>query len=239
MATITDRKTVLISEASGHRTMTQAARHYVSDVAFTPAVKAVQSQLGSRKGYANMERSRGWAQKITDDLREFIARRDSFYLGTASALGQPYIQHRGGPPGFLKVLDDRRLAFADFGGNRQYISVGNLSDNNQAFIFLMDYANRRRVKIWGWGEVIEDDPELLEQLADPYYTGKPERAFVFHVEAWDVNCPQHITQRFTSEEISPLVEQLRSRIVELEAENQRLRHTQQEPLDEKELQHGS
>ncbi len=219
--------------------MAQATPQYVSDIAFTSAVKAVQSQLGSRNGYANMERGRGWAEKITDDLREFIARRDSFYLGTASAAGQPYIQHRGGAPGFLKVLDDRRLAFADFGGNRQYISVGNLSENNQAFIFLMDYANRRRVKIWGWGEVVDDDPELLEQLADANYPGKPERAFVFHVEAWDVNCPQHITQRFTSEEISPIVEQLRSRIVELEAENQRLRRTQQEPLDEKELHHGS
>ena len=219
--------------------MKSVEREFVSDIAFTPAVKAVQDRLGSRNGYANMERGRGWAEKITDDLREFIARRDSFYLGTASALGQPYIQHRGGPPGFLKVLDDRRLAFADFGGNRQYISIGNLSDNNQAFIFLMDYANRRRVKIWGWSEVIEDDPELLEQLADPNYPGKPQRAFVFHVESWDVNCPQHITQRFTSEEISPLVGQLRSRIVELEAENQRLRCTQQESLDEKELHHGS
>ncbi len=219
--------------------MTQAAPQYVSDVAFTPAVKAVQSQLGSRNGYANMERGRGWANTITDDLRDFIARRDSFYLGTASADGRPYIQHRGGPPGFLKVLDDQTIAFADFSGNRQYVSLGNLSENNQMFIFLMDYANQRRIKIWGWGEVIDDDPELLEQLADPNYPGKPERAFVFHVEAWDVNCPQHITQRFTSDEISPLVEQLRSRIVELEAENQRLRRTQQEPLDEKELHHGS
>jgi hypothetical protein len=218
---------------------TSAKRRHVSDVAFTPAVKDVQSRLGSRNGYANMERGRGWANTITDDLRDFIAQRDSFYLGTASADGRPYIQHRGGPPGFIKVLDDQTLAFADFSGNRQYISVGNLSENDQAFIFLMDYANQRRVKIWGTGEVVEGDPALLERLADPEYAGNPQRAFVFHVEAWDVNCPQHITQRFTRDEISAEVEQLQSRIDGMEAEIQGLRQTQQQPSTEKELHHGS
>jgi len=210
-------------------TMNEGMNEFVSDVAFTSAVKEVQSRLGSRNGYANMERGRGWVNTITDDLRDFIAPRDSFYLGTASADGQPYIQHRGGPPGFLKVIDEATLAFADFSGNRQYISVGNLSENNQAFIFLMDYANQRRVKIWGTAEVVEDDPALLERLTDPEYAGNPERAFVFHVEAWDVNCPQHIPQRFTREEISAEVEQLQSRIDALEAEIQHLRHTQQQP----------
>ncbi len=209
--------------------MNEGMNEFVSDVAFTSAVKEVQSRLGSRNGYANMERGRGWVNTITDDLRDFIAPRDSFYLGTASADGQPYIQHRGGPPGFLKVIDEATLAFADFSGNRQYISVGNLSENNQAFIFLMDYANQRRVKIWGTAEVVEDDPALLERLTDPEYAGNPERAFVFHVEAWDVNCPQHIPQRFTREEISAEVEQLQSRIDALEAEIQHLRHTQQQP----------
>ena len=209
--------------------MKRVPHQFVSDIAFTSAVKDVQSVLGSRNGYANMERGRGWANTITDDLRDFIAQRDSFYLGTASADGQPYIQHRGGPPGFLKVIGETTLAFADFSGNRQYISLGNLSENNQAFIFLMDYANQRRVKIWGTAEVVEGDPALLKRLADPEYAGNPERAFVFHVEAWDVNCPQHITQRFTREEISSEVEQLQRRIDALKVENQRLRHTQQQP----------
>ena len=207
--------------------MKRVPHQFVSDVAFTSAVKDVQSRLGSRNGYANMERGRGWANTITDDLRDFIAQRDSFYLGTASADGQPYIQHRGGPPGFLRVLDDQTLTFADFSGNRQYVSVGNLSENTQAFIFLMDYANQRRVKIWGTAKVVEDDPALLERLADSEYAGNPERAFVFHVEAWDVNCPQHITQRFTREEISTEVEQLQRRVDALEAEIQR--QTQQQP----------
>ncbi len=219
--------------------MNEVTHEFVSDVAFTPAVKDVQSRLGSRNGYANMERGRGWANTITDDLRAFIAQRDSFYLGTASADSQPYIQHRGGPPGFLKVLDDQTLAFADFSGNRQYISLGNLNENNQAFIFLMDYANQRRVKIWGTAEVVEDDPAVLKRLADPEYVGNPQRAFVFHVEAWDVNCPQHITQRFTREEISAQVEQLQSRVDALEAEIQRQRQTQKHLQPNKELHHGS
>ncbi len=206
--------------------MKRAAQQFVSDVAFTSAVKDVQSRLGSRNGYANMERGRGWADRITDDLRDFIAQRDSFYLGTASAHGRPYIQHRGGPPGFLKVIDESTLAFADFSGNRQYISVGNLSENNQAFIFLMDYANQRRVKVWGTAEVVECDPALLKRLANPEYAGSQERAFVFHVEAWDVNCPQHIPRLYTEAQIAPQLAELQNQVAALEAENQRLRGLQ-------------
>ncbi len=195
----------------------------ISDIAFTPSVKTAQERLGSRKQYARIEERGGWQNVITDDLAEFIAERDSFYLATASEEGRPYIQHRGGPKGFLKVLDQRTLAFADFSGNRQYISVGNLAENNKAFIFLMDYANQQRIKIWGTAEVIENDPKLLEQLADPIYRGRPERAFRFHVEAWDINCPQHIKPRFTAEEIDSTVRALSDRIAELEAENATLR----------------
>jgi len=172
-----------------------------SDVAFTPAVKTIQERLGSRRNYERMEQGRGWNRNITADLAAFIGERDSLYLGTASADGQPYIQHRGGKPGFLKVLDEHTLAFADFAGNRQYISMGNLSENDRAFIFLMDYPNRRRIKIWGRAEFVEDDPDLLQRLVDEDYDGRPERALVVHVEAWDVNCPQHITPRFTQDEL--------------------------------------
>ena len=198
-------------------------QHIVSDIAFTPVVKAVQERLGSRAGYAKMEQKGGWRNTVTPDLAAFIAERDSLYLATASAEGRPYIQHRGGPKGFLKVLDENTLAFADFNGNRQYISMGNLTENDQAFIFLMDYVNRRRIKIWGRAEVIEADPTLLKQLADPAYTARPERVFRFHIEAWDSNCPQHITPRFTAEDISPAMQKLRDRIAELEAEVAALR----------------
>jgi hypothetical protein len=195
----------------------------ISDIAFTPSVKAAQEKRGSREAYARMEQRGGWQDKVTADLAAFIAERDSFYLATATPDGQPYIQHRGGPKGFLKVIDDQTLAFADFVGNAQYISTGNLDENNKAFIFLMDYPNRRRIKIWGTAKVVEDKDELLEQLADPEYRGKPERAFVFQIEAWDVNCPQHIEPRWTEAEISPVIDELRTRIEELEAENAQLR----------------
>ncbi len=198
-------------------------RGYSSDVAFTPAVKAMQEKLGSRAGYARMEKMGGWKTSVTADLAGFLAQRDSVYLATASAEGQPYIQHRGGPKGFLKVIDERTLGFADFGGNRQYISLGNLSENDRAQLFLIDYANRRRVKVWGRARVIEDDPFLLERLADPGYPGKPERAILFTVEAWDVNCPQHITPRFTEEDLAPGLGKLKARIQELEAEVARLK----------------
>ncbi len=198
-------------------------RTYASDVAFTPAVKAIQEKLGSRAGYARMEEKGGWKTSVTPDLAGFLAQRDSFYLATASAEGQPYIQHRGGPKGFLQVIDEQTLGFADFGGNRQYISLGNLSENDRAQLFLMDYANRRRVKVWGRGRVVEDDPFLLERLADPDYPGKPERAILFTIEAWDVNCPQHITPRFTEEDLAPGIGRLKARIAELETEVARLK----------------
>ena len=198
-------------------------RENVSDIAFTLAVKAVQERKGSRKGYARMEAKGGWQRIVTDDLAAFIAERDSFYLGTASADGQPYIQHRGGPKGFLKVVDAKTLAFADFTGNRQYITAGNLSENDKAYIFLMDYANRRRIKIWGRARVVDDDPELLERLADAGYKAVPEQAVVFEVEAWDVNCPQHITPRYTEREVASIVGPLQARIGELEAQVAALR----------------
>ncbi len=200
----------------------------VSDIAFTPSVKAVQERLGSRSGYVKMEQRGGWTDTVTPDLAAFIAERDSFYLGTASGDGRPYIQHRGGSKGFLRVIDEHTLAFADFRGNRQYISTGNLSENDRAFIFLMDYPNRRRIKIWGRAEVVEDDPALLAALADPDYSGVPERAFRFRVEAWDVNCPQHIVPRFTAEEVEDTVRDLKVRIAGLEAENARLRAEMQQ-----------
>jgi len=196
----------------------------ISDIAFTPAVKAAQQLRGSRQTYVRMEQRGGWQNNVTADLAAFIAQRDSFYLGTANDDGQPYIQHRGGPKGFLKVIDDNTLAFADFVGNAQYISTGNLDENNKAYIFLMDYPNRRRIKIWGTAKVVENDDELLKQLTDPDYRGKPQRAFVFQVEAWDVNCPQHIKPRWTEEEMAPMVDGLRAKIEELEEENQRLRN---------------
>ena len=163
-----------------------------------------------------MEARGGWRDTVTDDLRNFLAEQDTFFLGTATAEGQPYIQHRGGAKGFLKVIDDKTLGFADFIGNKQYISMGNLSENPKACIFLIDFANRSRTKIWGRAEVKEDDPELLEKLTVPGYRGKVERAFVFHIEAWDVNCPQHIKPRFTEEEIGETVDSLKVRIRELE-----------------------
>jgi predicted pyridoxine 5'-phosphate oxidase superfamily flavin-nucleotide-binding protein len=188
-----------------------------SDVAFSPSVKAVQMRRGSRAGYARMEERGGWSDRITPELAAFIAARDSFYLGTASADGQPYIQHRGGPKGFLRVLDDRTLGIADYRGNRQYITTGNLAENDRAFLFLMDYANRRRVKIWGRARVVEDDPALLERLMPEGAAGRPEQAILITLEAWDVNCPQHITRRFDEAEVEQLVAPLRQRIAELEA----------------------
>jgi predicted pyridoxine 5'-phosphate oxidase superfamily flavin-nucleotide-binding protein len=190
-------------------------REYPSDIAFTPAVKAVQTAKGSRAGYAKAER-RGWRTRVTPDLAEFLAGLDMFYFGTANAEGQPYIQYRGGSPGFLKVLDERTLAFADFSGNRQYLTVGNLAENPKAFIFLMDYANRQRVKLWGTGSVVEDDAGLFDRLRDPDYPGEVERAIVFTVEAWDINCPQHIHKRLSQRQVQPVIEQLQRRIAELE-----------------------
>lgn len=187
-----------------------------SDIAFTPVVKAIQAQKGSRASYAQMESHGGWQTKISPDLAGFLASLDMFYLGTVNGEGQPYIQYRGGPPGFLKVIDDQTLGFADFGGNRQYITLGNLAENPKAFIFLMDYMNRQRIKVWGRAEVIEDNVELNERLRDPDYAGRVERSILFHVKAWDANCPQHIHKRYTQSQIAPIIEDLQSRVAELE-----------------------
>ena len=173
-----------------------------------------------------MEEGRGWSSTITPDLAQFIGQRDSFYLATASAEGRPYIQHRGGPTGFLRVLDESTLAFADFSGNRQYISTGNLSENDPVFLFLMDYPNRRRVKIWGRARIVDNDDVLVKQVTDETYAAKPERVIVITVEAWDVNCPQHITPRFTESELESRIQGLNDRIAELEAEVESLQKKQ-------------
>lgn len=191
---------------------------YASDIAFTPSVKAIQVAKGSRESYARAERASGWQTQITPKLTAFVATLDMLYLGTATAAGQPYIQYRGGPPGFLKVLDDRTLGFADFGGNRQFVTLGNLAENSKAFLFLMDYENRRRIKIWGNAKVIEDDPALLDQLRDSAYPGRAERAIVFSIAAWDVNCPQHIHQRIPANKVTSTIERLQANIYALEAE---------------------
>ncbi len=193
-------------------------RSIPSDIAFTAAVKEIQTEKGSRDSYARLERGRGWQTSVTPELAEFLSGLDMFYLGTSNAAGQPYIQYRGGSPGFLKVIDDHTLGFADFGGNRQYVTLGNLTENPKAFIFLMDYANSRRVKLWGTAKVIEGDPQLQERLRDAAYPGKVERAILFTLEAWDINCPQHIHRRFSARQVATMVETLRARVRELEAE---------------------
>lgn len=176
-------------------------RKFSSDIAFTKAVKERQEEMGSRKAYQNMAEKRDWQTKITAQLEQFISERDSFYMASANTEGQPYIQHRGGPKGFLKVLDDEHIAFADYSGNRQYISVGNFDENDKVHLFLMDYPNRRRIKIWGEAAIITDNEALIEQLKDKDYEVAIERVIKIKVTAWDVNCPQHIKQRFTVEEI--------------------------------------
>lgn len=195
-----------------------------SDIAFTQAVKAVQSQKGSRASYARMESHGGWRTEVTEDLASFLAGLDMFYLGTANHEGQPYIQYRGGPTGFLKVIDERTLGFADFGGNRQYITLGNLSANPKAFLFLMDYVNQQRIKVWGQAEVIEGNPELNERLSDPSYSAKVERSILFRIEAWDINCPQHIHRRFPASAVEQAVESMRDEIQQLKEEITRLKN---------------
>jgi predicted pyridoxine 5'-phosphate oxidase superfamily flavin-nucleotide-binding protein len=194
-----------------------------SDIAFTPTVKAIQARKGSRASYTKMEQKGGWHTRIDGDLAAFIAEQTSFFLATASAKGQPYIQYRGGPAGFLRVLDDTTLAFADYRGNRQYISQGNLAENPKAYIFLIDYMNRRRIKLWGEARVVEDDPALIASLMPEGYEARPEQAIVFNVSAWDSNCPQHIPQRFEAADVARALAKRDERIAELEVEVARLR----------------
>jgi predicted pyridoxine 5'-phosphate oxidase superfamily flavin-nucleotide-binding protein len=197
--------------------------HPASDVAFSPSVKAEQVRHGSRAQYEHMEQGKGWSSTITPDLAASIAEARSFYLATASAEGQPYIQHRGGPRGFLRALDDKTLAFADYRGNRQYITTGNLAENPRAYIFIMDYVRQRRTKLWGRAKVVEGDEALLSKLIDPGYRAMPERAIVFTLEAWDRNCPQHIPRMLPFDDVAAAVGRLEKRISDLEAENARLR----------------
>jgi hypothetical protein len=192
-------------------------REYSSDIAFTPAVKAIQTAKGSRKLYAKVETGGGWETTVTEELEQFIGERDEFYLATANAEGQPYIQYRGGRPGFLRVIDEHTLGFADFGGNQQYITLGNLSENPKAFIFLMDYVDLRRIKLWGKARVVENDPALVERLRDAEDPSPADRAILFDVDAWDMNCQQHIHRRFPQEIVAPFIEKLQARIRELEA----------------------
>lgn len=200
-----------------------------SDIAFTRSVKSEQSKRGSREGYQKAIEKRDWRNTVTEDLEAFIGERDSFYLATASKDSQPYIQHRGGPKGFLHVHDERTLAFADFSGNRQYVTIGNLAENDRAYIFLMDYANRRRVKIWGRARIVEDDDALLKKLTPEGYKARPERVFLFTIDAWDVNCPQHIAQRFDEETVKLATARLGEQVALLQAENKSL-HAQLEKL---------
>ena len=194
-----------------------------TDIAFSPAVKAVQERRGSRTAYARLEQNGGWDTMVDAVLAKFIAGMRSFYLATASKDGQPYVQHRGGPPGFLRVIDETTLAFADFTGNRQYITTGNLAENPRAVLFLMDYLHRKRVKIWGQARVIENDPELIARLFSEDYRARPEAAILLTVEAWDANCPQHIPQMVFAEDVAAAIEVLNERIAALEAENARSR----------------
>lgn len=188
------------------------------DVMFSPSVKAEQSRLGSRAMFEGRE----WKTEITDDLRQFLGIIDTFFFATASADGRPYIQHRGGASGFLKTIGAHTLAFADFAGNRQYITLGHLKENDRAHIFVLHFATRQRIKLWGRARVVENDPELMERLVDPAYKARPQRAVVFTVEAWDINCPQHIMPRYSEAEIAPGIGKLVARIKELEEEVARL-----------------
>ena len=202
---------------------------YSSDIAFTDTVKAIQTRKGSRQSYARLEESGSWETRITADLRAFIEAQTSVFLATASGQGQPYIQHRGGPPGFLKVVDDRTLGFVDFAGNRQYITLGNLQENPRAHLFLVDYEHRRRVKIWGEARVVEEDPELITRLMPRNYKARPSQVILFKVNAWDANCPQHIPQRFEAAAMAAAIEERDHRIAALEAEVAALRGTIRSP----------
>jgi len=189
---------------------------------FTAAAQQAQAERGSAERYAQ-RLAEGFPDKVTPELARFIAEQDMAFLGTADAGGAPYIQHRGGPKGFIKVLDERTLGFADYRGNRQYITLANLSENDRAFLFLLDPARRQRIKLWGRARVVEHDAALVERLFDAGYKARPERAILFTIEAWDVNCSQHIAARFTEAELEEAFAAVREKVAALEAENARLR----------------
>ena len=193
-----------------------------SNIVFTPAARRAQVQHGSARAYEKRIAA-GFPDRVTPELAAFIAELDTAFLGTVSAAGAPYIQHRGGPKGFIKVLDEKTLGFADFAGNRQYITISNLAENDRAYLFLLDFARQRRIKLWGRARVVEEDPALLARLSDDGYRARPERVILFTVEAWDLNCSQHITARFTEDEIAQATAPLLERIARLETENARLR----------------
>jgi hypothetical protein len=196
-----------------------------SSIVFPAAARRAQAERGSARLYEKRVAA-GYPDRVTPDLKGFLAELDTAFLATTSAEGAPYIQHRGGPKGFIKVLDDKTLGFADFAGNKQYITISNLAGNDRAFLFLLDFANRQRIKVWGRARVVEGDPALMEGLVDPGYRARPERAILFTVEAWDVNCSQHITERYTQGEIAVAIAGLRERMAALEAENAQLRAAQ-------------
>ena len=198
---------------------------FPSDIAFTAAVKAQQERMGSRRAYAHMEEGSGWQTHITPELSEFIAQRNSMYLATVNSVGQPYIQHRGGPPGFLRVLDEQTIGFADFAGNKQYITLGNLQENTKAHVFLMDYAHRRRIKIWGVLSAVEGDSELNARLKPENYKARVERAMLIRISAWDVNCPQHIPVKIDADDVAEALAKRDARIAALEAEVRKLRES--------------
>jgi predicted pyridoxine 5'-phosphate oxidase superfamily flavin-nucleotide-binding protein len=193
-----------------------------SDVAFTPIVKSIQSERGSREYYAKVEARGGFRTEVTEDLTELLSKVNTAYLATSNSVGQPYAQHRGGPKGFIRMIDDKTLAFADFVGNYQYVTIGNLAENPKAFLFLMDYANRRRIKIWGraW---ISQDPVLVASLTPKDYRARVEQAILFEIEAWDINCKQHIPRLLDATEVEVIVNELSLRIAELEVQNASLR----------------
>lgn len=193
-----------------------------SDLVFTPAARRAQAERGSARAYAE-KTAAGFPDRVTPELAAFIAEQDTAFLGTASAEGAPYIQHRGGPKGFIKVVDERTLGFADYRGNRQYITLGNLSENDRACLFLIDFSRRQRIKLWGRARVVENDDALVARLFDRGYRAKPERVILFTIEAWDVNCSQHITARLTEAEVEGLLGTVQERIGALQAENARLR----------------
>ena len=196
---------------------------FPSDIAFTPTVKRLQSRKGSRTAYRRMEEGGSWQTRITPDLVQFIAAQRSAFLATSNERGQPYIQHRGGPPGFLHVLDDRTIGLVDFRGNRQYVTQGNLSVNPLAHLFLIDYSTRSRIKIWGEARVVEGDEALLEKLMPEGYKARPEQVILFTVSAWDANCPKHIPQRFEAEEVEAALAERDAQLERLRRENMRLR----------------